>query len=199
MDNNQLNSGSIDTLKKGDTLMVSARKVNGGKISLEFAEIIETSDRLVSALTILNKSDDGFSSRPRRAWVSAEPSDASELFNVNFEDDGEWYDSEKGEMMDLDILNPTFNDVRFRVQITETTEPTEWQAENLERAAKRAGKDGDYITHDGNYIFSNSNVVLLPADQDPVHTFLTADTAAIKLVPNTGIKASEVEEVESMM
>ena len=35
MDNNQLNSGSIETLKKGDTLLVSARKINGGKISLE--------------------------------------------------------------------------------------------------------------------------------------------------------------------
>ena len=195
MDNNQLNSGSIDTLKKGDTLMVSARKVNGGKISLEFAEIIETSDRLVSALTILNKSDDRFSSRPRRAWVSAEPSDASELFNVNFGDDGEWYTSERGEMMDLDIINPEFNGTRFRVQITETIEPSEWQAENLERAAKRAGKDGDYITCDGNYIFSNADVVLLPEGENPKHTWLTPDTERLAVKANTAVTKDEVENM----
>ena len=155
MDNNQLNSGSIETLKKGDTLLVSARKISGGKISLEVAEIIETSDRLVSALTILNKSDDRFSSRPRRAWVSAEPSDASELFNVNFGDDGEWYDSEKGEMMDLDVLNPKYNGQRFRVQINETVEGTQWQIDNADVAAKRKGKGGEFITHNGEYVYSN--------------------------------------------
>ena len=161
MDNNQLNSGSIETLKKDDTLLVSARKINGGKVSLEFAEVIETSDRLVSALTILNKSDDRFSSRPRRAWVSAEPVDASELFNVNFGDDGEWYDSEKGEMMDLDILNPTYNGQRFRVQINETVEGTQWQIDNADVAAKRKGKGGDFITHNGEYVYSNGDIVLV--------------------------------------
>jgi len=196
---NELQSGSLDELEVGQTLLINARKVANGKMQMEFAEKIATKDRPISALTVLNASDDRFSSGARRGWATAEPVDAAKAFNVNFGDDGEWYSSEKGEMMDLDILNPTFNDVRFRVQITETTEGNEWQVENYERAAKRAGKDGDYITHNGNYIFSNSNVVLLPADQEPVHTFLTADTAAIKLVPNTGIKASEVEEIESMI
>lgn len=180
MEDNQLNSGSIDTLKKGDTLMVSARKVNGGKISLEFAEVIETSDRLVSALTILNKSDDRFSSRPRRAWVSAEPSDASELFNVNFGDDGEWYDSEKGEMMDLDVLNPTYNGQRFRVQINETVEGTQWQIDNADVAAKRRGKGGDFITHNGEYIYSNGDIVLVDKGNDVTHTYLQADTTTIE-------------------
>ena len=150
MDNvNQINSGSLDTLKSGETLLVSARQVANGKISLEFAEKISTKNRPVSALTILNASDDRFSSGARRGWATAEPVDASNALGINFGDDGEWYSSDRGEMMDLDVLNPEFNGTRFRVQITETTEPTEWQAENVERAAKRAGKDGDYITHEG--------------------------------------------------
>ena len=193
MDNNQLNSGSIDTLKKNDTLMVSARKVNGGKISLEFAEIIETTDRLVSALTILNKSDDRFSSRPRRSWVSAEPTDASELFNVNFGDDGEWYDSEKGEMLDLDVLNPTYNGQRFRVQINETVEGTQWQIDNADVAAKRRGKGGDFITHNGEYIYSNGDVVLVDEGQEVTHTYLTADTETIEIAETA--KSEPVEEL----
>ena len=194
MDNNQLNSGSIETLKKGDTLLVSARKINGGKISLEVAEIIEISDRLVSALTILNKSDDRFSSRPRRAWVSAEPVDAAELFNVNFGDDGEWYDSEKGEMMDLDMLNPTYNGQRFRVQINETIEGTKWQLDNADVAAKRRGKDGDFITHNGEYIYSNGDVVLVDEGNDVTHTYLQADTETIEIAE----KVNEETPVEEL-
>jgi hypothetical protein len=195
MEDNQLNSGSIDTLKKGDTLMVSARKVNGGKISLEFAEVIETSDRLVSALTILNKSDDRFSSRPRRAWVSAEPSDASELFNVNFGDDGEWYDSEKGEMMDLDVLNPTYNGQRFRVQINETVEGTQWQIDNADVAAKRRGKGGDFITHNGEYVYSNGDIVLVNEGDNVTHTYLQSDTTTIENATKEVENEQPVEEL----
>lgn len=38
MEKNQLNSGSLDSLKVGETLLISARQVANGKISLEFAE-----------------------------------------------------------------------------------------------------------------------------------------------------------------
>ena len=40
--NNQkfMNTGSLETLKPGQTLLVSARSVSSGKIQLEFAEVI---------------------------------------------------------------------------------------------------------------------------------------------------------------
>ena len=193
---NQLKSGSLESLEVGQTLLVGARQVANGKISLEFAEKITAKDRPVSALTVLNASDDRFSSGARRGWATAEPIDAANAFSVNFGDDGEWYTSERGEMMDLDIINPEFNGTRFRVQITETIEPSEWQAENLERAAKRAGKDGDYITCDGNYIFSNADVVLLPEGEKPKHTWLTPDTERLAVKANTAVTK---DEVESMM
>ena len=192
---NELNSGSLDTLKTGETLLISARQINNGKISLEFAEKITAKDRPVSALTVLNASDDRFSSGARRGWATAEPIDASKAFDVNFGDDGEWYSSDRGEMMDLDILNPTFDGTRFRVQITESTEPTEWQAENVERAAKRAGKDGDYITHEGDYIFSNSDIVLLPEGQDTNHTWLTADSQKVAAKTKSEVNADEIESI----
>jgi hypothetical protein len=192
---NKLNSSSLDTLQVGEALLINARKVSNNKIQLEFAEKVSAKDRPISALTVLNASDDRFSSGARRGWATAEPVDASEIFGVNFGDDGEWYSSEKGEMMDLNILNPDFNGLKFRVQIIETTEPTDWQSENVERAAKRAGKDGDYITHEGNYIFSNANVVLLQDGVDPEHSFLTSDTTEVSVKPNIGVKSDEVEEL----
>mgnify|MGYP003646293837 CR=1 FL=1 len=152
---NQLNSGSIDTLKKNDTLMVSARKVNGGKISLEFAEIIETTDRLVSALTILNKS---------------------------------------GEMLDFDILNPTYQEQRFRVQINETVEGTQWQINNADVAAKRRGKGGDFITNNGEYIYSNGDIVLANVGDKVEHTYLTADTETIESAQKV-VKEEAVEKL----
>jgi len=56
---NQLNSGSLDTLKSGQTLLVNARKVANGKIQLEFAEIINDG-RPVNFLGMFNKSDERF-------------------------------------------------------------------------------------------------------------------------------------------
>ena len=169
--------GSVDTLNPGETLLLGARKVNSGKIQLEFAEIIQTSDRPVSLLTLLNKSDDRFATRARRAWITAEPLDASEAFDINFGDDGDWYMSDKGEIMDINILNPTYNNVNMKLRIFETITPNKWQEANLETSAKRRGKDGDYITHNGDYIFSNTDMIL--TDSEVSHVLLESDETAI--------------------
>ena len=52
---NTLNSGSLETLKFGETLLVNARKVKNDKIHLEFAEIINNQSA-VNVLGLLNKS-----------------------------------------------------------------------------------------------------------------------------------------------
>ena len=178
---NQLNTGNLDTLKKGETLLVNARKVKGGKIHLEFAEVIKTSEKGENVLSILNKSDDRFSSNARRSWVTAEPTDASESFGIPFGEDAEWYASEKGEMLELNILNPTINGTRCRVLVNETTEPSEWQAENLDTSAKRKGKGGDFITHNGDYIFSNTEITLTDKATDKMHTFLEPDSTTVSV------------------
>lgn len=187
---NQLNSGKLEDLQVGECLLVDARKVKNGKIQLHFAERISSGDRPISALTILNASDPSFSSGSRRAWVTAEVTDAAERFNVNFGDDGDWYTEKnaKGEdveLLDLNILNPHIivndKEFQFRVQINETTVASEWQAENYERAAKRKGKEGEYITHKGDYIFSNTTVVILPKGAEVTHTMLESDQTTAKV------------------
>ena len=206
---NQLNSGDLNTLQVGECLLTKAYKTKTDKIQLEFAEKVTAKNRPMSALTVLNSSDVKFSSGARRGWATAEITDASEIFGVNFGDDGEWYVGEKAngtpcEMLDLNILNPIFNGTYFRVRIIESTEPTKSQQDyademgfDVAEKAKRAGKDGDHILHKGQHIFMNSYVDLLPEGDNPQHVFLTADTATQSVSANTGVKADEVE-IESM-
>ena len=192
---NTLNSGSLDSLKHGETLLVSARKVANDKIHLEFAEQIKATTS-VNVLSLLNRSDDRFSSNARRAWVTAEPIDATELFNLDFGPTAEWYMSDKGEMLDLNILNPTMSGTRCRILIEETIDGTEWQNENVATAAKRKGKDGDYITHLGAYVFSNTTVILSDvADTTEMHNLLEADTAVTK----TQVKETQTAELQDFM
>ncbi len=84
------------------------------------------------------------------------------------------------EILTVNILNPvaSFEGQEFplRVQIVETTEPTEWQRANLNTSAKRKGKDGDYILHKGDYIFTRSSIVF----NEPSDLYLEADTAPVQ-------------------
>ena len=209
MEKNQLNSGSLNELQVGETLLTLARKVANGKIQLEFAEKVTAKDRPMSALTVLNASDSRFSSGARRGWATAEVTDAADIFGVNFGDDGEWFvgqtaSGKTAEFLKLDILNPEFNNLRFRVRVVESTEPTESQkkyademgVDVVDTQAKRAGKGGDYILHKGQHIFMNSYVDLLPQDNDPQHVFLAGDNTGSVVTANKGVSQNEVEVVE---
>ena len=56
------------------------------------------------------------------------------------------------------------------IQITETTNGSEYDVANFETRAKRAGKDGDFIlSENGSYIYVKSDVVL----GEPKHVFLS--------------------------
>ena len=86
-------------------------------------------------------------------------------------------------------MNPTAvvgnNTHTLRVEVAETTEPTAWQAGNLESSAKRAGAGGAFIMHNGNHIFSNTRV----AFDEPNHVFLKADaptSAPVAVNTDTG-------------
>jgi hypothetical protein len=186
---NQPNTGTLETLTPGQTLIVHARKVNGDKMQLELAEILKRDDRPVNALGMFNKSDERFSAtgKPRRAWLTCEPEDAQELLGIDLS--GDFTTNEKGHVVKpLNILNPVIvsgelQGTRLRVQIVETTKATEWDAANIETSAKRAGKDGPFITHKGMYIFTQDSVAL----GEPQNVFLEADAPST----SDGIVAGE--------
>lgn len=176
--NNVMNTGSLESLKLGESLLVSARKVANGHVQLELAELKEGSGG-VSAAFVFNKSDDRFtSSSPRRAWQSGLPKDMEESLGIKFGDDQPWQVNDKGqEILALNVLNPvaTHRGMEFpmRVEVTETVTPTEWDVENLDTSAKRAGADGPFITHQGQYIFAKTKIVF----RAPNDFYLQADAA----------------------
>lgn len=189
----------LDQLNPGETLLIEAIKVANGKIQLHFAEVLEQ-EREENVLAMFNDGDDRFSQsgRARHCWEVAEPAAASQLFNINLMDDAEWTMNDSGkEVVPIGILNPTINGKRLRLQITETITPrSEWDTENLENAAKRRGKKGDFITHKGFHIFVNSNMVL----KEPNHTFLEADprqTAKFSPIPHSDNIQFDLKELMS--
>ena len=186
MSTNTLNSGSLTGLSMNETLLVSARKVAGQKIQLEFAEILQKESGPVNPLALFNKSDSRFSQGgARRAWMTVEPSDASALLGLDLTDSNPgWTQDVLGrEILMLNVLNPQvlIGDelINLKVEVAETTEPTEWQESNPE-SAKRRGKDGDFCYHKGKKIYANTRVAFNKAN----HVFLAMDPVG-EAVPST--------------
>ena len=177
---NLLHSGDLNTLKLGQTLLTRFRKIEGGFVQMELAEVKEGS-RGLSAAFVFNQSDNRFSrNSARRAWQPATPNDIESTLGISVGDAEGWEMDDMGnEILTVNILNPvaSFEGQEFplRVQIVETTEPTEWQRANLTTSAKRKGKDGDYILHNGDYIFTRSSIVF----NEPSDLYLEADTAPV--------------------
>ena len=159
---------TIENLEQGEMLLVSARKVNGGKVQLTFAQKIKNPNvRPQSIVGALNASDDRFSQSggPRYAWIAVEPKDASEALGLDFSSL-----KEVGDEMDINKLNPTLNGESLSIQITETTDGTDYEVSNYEDRAKKAGPQGDFILTDkGEYIYVHSTVIAGEAD----HFFYT--------------------------
>ena len=178
---NLLHSGDLTTLKLGQTLLTRFRKIEGGFVQMELAEVKEGS-RGLSAAFVFNQSDNRFSrNSARRAWQPATPADVQSALGISVGDDQAWEMDDMGnEILVVNILNPvaSFEGQEFplRVQIVETTEPTEWQRANLNTSAKRKGRDGDFILHNGDYIFTRSAIVF----NEPVDVYLAADTAPVQ-------------------
>jgi hypothetical protein len=170
---NQINTGTLDALKPGQTLLESVIQVNGGKVQLQFAEKIDNGTQTTgNVLTMFNADDERFQRKARKAWLTAEMSNAEQLLGIDMSN-LTFSPNEYGKpAAALNVLNPVINGERMRVQITETVVPqSQYDVENVDTRAKRRGKDGDFILHKGQYIFTINEIVL----GEPKHTFLESD------------------------
>lgn len=84
---NDLNSGSLETLKKGNSLLTRVRPVfenaaekSGVKLQLEIVEVLNNP----TALAMLNKGDSRFNSdvKPRYGWLTVVPEMFYQEFNI---------------------------------------------------------------------------------------------------------------------
>ena len=162
----------IEDLAPGQLLLVTAKRVKGGKYQLEFAQkIANPNSRPQSIIGVLNASDERFNnpaSSARRAWIAGTAVDIKKMLDVDVSDL-----AEVGAEKELNILSPTIAGNALNIQITETTKGDEYDVANLAKTAKRAGKDGDFIySADGEHIFVKSTVVTGEAN----HVFLSNTT-----------------------
>jgi hypothetical protein len=190
---------SIVNLQPGQVLLVKAIKTkdnsaaDGVGYQLEFAEKVRSTDVQGpgAVLAMLNADDSRFGSGARRAWVKTTMTQAAAYFGVNLGDDASWaINPETGkEELTIGQLNPTMNGLRVRLQVNETVIPrNDYQRDNVTKAAKRKGKDGDFIFSGGKHIFSNTDVTLCKEGVDPTHTYLSVDAtpvAAAEIVDET--------------
>ena len=163
----------IEKLTPNQSMLTSIRKVAGGKFHLEIAEKIVKTTGAINLLSILNAGDDRFNSGgARRAWAPAEKAIIVEMFGI----EEEKLDAlSEGDKLYVCILNPNINGIQFRIQVRETVEGTDYDNANIESTAKRAGKDGEILTHEGLPIFSKTYVVGVQEGQKVVHTYLLSD------------------------
>lgn len=168
-------------LNPGEMMLVSAKAVNGGKVSLTFAQVVETEKTTTSLTSLLNASDARFNQqKPRYAWITGEPADIKNTFGIDVSG------LALGQVLEIGMSNPTVAGKELNILITETTEGNEWEVANFETSAKRAGKDGDFIlTQDGLYIYQRTSVVVGPVAKTD-HKIIK-DT--VRKAPNAGSSA----------
>lgn len=182
---NHLDSGNLEDLQPGETLLVQLIPTSTGKgnFQVEIAEIIQRQPQGSNLLAALNEGDDRFTSgKPRRAWETCTLKGLCKMFDLDpkeVKSKARKQKTSKGKAAyRLNVLNPVFSDKgvtkqfegqRARLQITESVNPTDWQMENYETSAKQV--NGEYITHQGMAVFTQGNMVA----GEPNHTFLDSD------------------------
>lgn len=157
------NTPTVETLKKGEVLLVSVRKISGGKISLEFAEIIQPEDRAPSLVSLMNSSDERFNiaTAPRRAWLSVEPKEALEYLGI---DEADLTSEPKA----YNILNPSIGQYPIKLQVVDRTEEEMIQDMNSSTSESRKAsisfkmnnaKKNAKQTKNGKFFFMNGGLI----------------------------------------
>jgi hypothetical protein len=153
-------------LKPGQIMLVNAKGVANGKVSLEFAQIVDTGRKSLDLTSLINEDDDRFNTaKPRRAWMVGTKASIGKYFS-------EIADAiealAEGEVLEIGQLNPEISGKQLNLQIVETINGTDYDKANIATKAKRAGADGDYIvTSKGENIFTKVSVVV----GEPRHFF----------------------------
>ncbi len=207
---NQLNSGSLDTLKSGQTLLQSIRKVDNGKYQLTLIERVSTSsndvvvgdEEMIDGLAELNYGDDRFSNTSDYyAWPTVSAEGINRIlgggFDVNAQE-FETYTTKSGavaERVMTNVLNPvsesdgSTSGKRMRVRLMESTTPTEWQSKN--GGYKINPQTSEPLTKDGKFIYRNNRCVF--TNGHVPHTKVQHDVAEVK------VEEFESEDALTMM
>lgn len=180
----------LDNISKGEVILTRVRKVKGGKVDLEFAQIIETpsASRISDGgfAQMINYDDERFNNTaPRRAWQGGTPAGLKKAFPQLSEEidevaSGELYDSVEVNWLNPRIKNENGELKPVNVQIIETLQPNSLDMlRGIDETAKQDGNGNYLLTEDNEFIFSHTRPVLLEQDEfDHVfvqHAKMTSD------------------------
>lgn len=156
----------------GQSHLIGFQNINSEtKVQMIIGERIELPNRSDDVLAEMNASDDRFSKRGvRYHWLTSELEDIKRVFGDEYYTNA--VDAKANEtLVAYHVENPTMSGKPLRIQIIESNQPrNQWDIDNLERSAKRAGAEGEYLLANGMPIFSRTKVV--KSDTDPVHELL---------------------------
>lgn len=162
------NTVTVLSLVVGQVLLSQAKVTKEGKKAYcEFAEIIQNEENGPNLLALANKGDERFNStsKPRRAWISFEPTQYEAMTGLKFAD-------LKEEFTEINLLNPELEGNKIKLYVKETLEPNEYQAANIEKTAKqtvnRKTSEVMYFYSKGRFIFSNV-IAEIEGNRNAVH------------------------------
>tara|TARA_Y100001973_G_C5189144_1_gene329769 strand:+ start:362 stop:1066 length:705 start_codon:yes stop_codon:yes gene_type:complete len=172
MDLQQQIDNFIKNLKEGVCAALTVRKVNSNdptidNFQLEVAERVNTGQRMTNMLGILNASDPRFNNRgARRVFSLIKATELLNMFPKHLTEETLNALEIGGEPMFLGVENPSINhlgqELFLRIRINETFEGDEWDLANLDKSAKKKGRDGDFIYGNNNgelsHIFSKTEL-----------------------------------------
>lgn len=173
---NKLQSGSLDSLEKDQVLLVGFQETsNPDEIQaiVVHSKVNPTLKGSDSLLTQIYKGDPRFNSSSSYiyGWKTGLASEWAAVLGIPKIADVAEYETQaqfsgKNGIV-LNILNPvTVNGDELGVEITESTEPTEYQSKNVATRAKQDGNGNYTITSEGKPIFRNTSVKLLSEVKD---------------------------------
>jgi len=192
---NIINSGDPKTVDTGETILLRVTEDKTGEgMFMEFGSIVIKSNHLRARFNKHRKND--YVPGLRRAWEPCTMEDIKDEFDVDLLDLESEIDEKGREFYILNILNPTaYNDQtgkmeRLCVQINETTTPTEKQAKNWRKKAKKV--NGEYFKHKEKLIFANTSIVY----GRPNHIFLEHDPPEYLIITSNEAELTEDTEMK---
>ena len=194
---NQLNSGTLDTLKTGQTLLTKVIKTKkDGMVQIELAEKISNpnaTSALGEGFQTFYSFANGSTGKPRRFWDPIEAiylETMLQITNLDIENGVYALNPDTGkEEMELNILNPTAYvnpqtgetvELRMRGRIIETVEGREYDVDNNRYKINPSTKDP--VLHGGNYIYNKNQILFVQDISDDLvlpHVFLASDTVSV--------------------
>lgn len=201
---NSLNSGKVESIKKGESIITSVRAINkvagdpaqGKILQIEVAE--RTGDKSLLAEFLPNDSRI-IQSKAQRGWINIETDVFVELFGIKDQQMVQQLNNlvvstglpldqrvQGTHFVPLNIVNPTVNSNQLRLEITETTvQPNENSRPKINPSTNQV------VTYNGKPVYRTVNVV----NYEPKNVLLASDkitteapVPAMQPNPNTQAK-----------